>query len=101
MKEFIKEIIRDTFAKTDPIKFGVALCVMYVFITLVNKLIHEEIPKENREIIIHLIGMVEGVVATLVSFYFGSSKGSQKKDQMLADSAPKEIRPEILENQNK
>jgi uncharacterized membrane protein len=90
MKEFIKEIVKDLFSKIDPIKFAVAFCVMYVFITLVNKLITEEIPKENREIIIHLIGMVEGVVATLVSFYFGSSKGSQSKDKLLADNQTKD-----------
>lgn len=86
----MKEFIKDTIAKMDGMKTLVGVTILFVFTALVLKLIHEEIPKENREIIIHIIGMVEGALGVLVTFYFGSSKGSQKKDQMLADSLPKD-----------
>lgn len=84
MKEFIKDLI----AKSDLMKIMVGLTVLAVFGVVVLKLISHKIPVENREIVIHIVGMVEGALSILVSFYFGSSKGSQNKDKMLADSLP-------------
>jgi uncharacterized membrane protein YqgA involved in biofilm formation len=90
MKEVIKEFIRDYWSKVDLMKTLVGLTILFVFASLVLKLIHEEIPERNREIIIHIIGMVEGALGVLVTFYYGSSKGSQKKDELIANSLPKD-----------
>jgi hypothetical protein len=84
MKDFIKSYV----LQMDLMKTLVGLTVLFVFSIMVLKLIHEEIPANNREIIVHIIGMVEGALSILVSFYFGSSKGSQNKDKMLAESLP-------------
>jgi uncharacterized membrane protein len=91
MKDFIDKMF-EKLERIDLLKTIVCLVVLYVFVMMVNRLLKEAIPEENREIIIHLLGIVEGIVGTLVAFYFGSSKGSQKKDQMLADSLPKDAK---------
>jgi hypothetical protein len=84
MKEFIKENL----GKIDLMKVAVGITILAVFGFLVMKLISHQIPDENREIVIHVVGMVEGALSILVGYYFGSSKGSQNKDKMLAESLP-------------
>jgi hypothetical protein len=88
MKDFLKELLREFFLRTDLIKMIVALTILRVFYLMATKLIHEAIPQENREIVIHMLGIIEGVIGTLATFYFGSSKGSQNKDKLLAESNP-------------
>lgn len=44
-----------------------------VFCFIVYAIIYLEIPKENKEIWIHLIGISEGVVLSIFGYYFGSS----------------------------
>jgi membrane protein CcdC involved in cytochrome C biogenesis len=86
----MKELLKDYLDKVDIMKSIVGLTILIVFSVLVMKVIHEEIPDNNREIVIHILGIVEGALMALVTFYYGSSKGSQKKDQLLAESLPKE-----------
>lgn len=35
---------------------------------------------ENKELFIHFLGIIEGIVVSLYSYYFGSSAGSRIKD---------------------
>jgi enoyl-[acyl-carrier-protein] reductase (NADH) len=35
---------------------------------------------QNKELFVHLIGIIEGVVVSIYSYYFGSSLGSRIKD---------------------
>jgi hypothetical protein len=44
-----------------------------VFIFIVYTITYLEIPKENKELFIHLIGISEGIVISIFSYYFGSS----------------------------
>jgi len=55
--------------------FGLA-----VFGAIVYTLIFKVVPEPNREMFIHLLGIVEGVVISIFSYYFGSSLGSKRKD---------------------
>jgi hypothetical protein len=48
---------------------------------LITHVLTRAIPDGNREIAIHTLGIVEGVVVTIYSYYFGSSAGSRAKDQ--------------------
>jgi len=64
-------------------QFMVALTIMFVFVSIVWALISKVIPPENKEALIHVLGIVEGSVTAIVMFYYGSSKGSQKKDEAL------------------
>ena len=49
----------------------VGLCV---FMYIVYAITMMEIPSENKEVWIHLIGVVEGIVISIFAYYFGSSK---------------------------
>lgn len=44
-----------------------------VFIFIVYAIVYLKIPKENKEIFIHLIGISEGVVLSIFGYYFGSA----------------------------
>jgi len=79
----MKDVLKDFLIKIDVMQFIAAMTVMSVFLMVVNALIYRVIPPENKEILIHVLGIIEGAVMTIVSFYYGSSKGSQKKDELL------------------
>lgn len=54
--------------------------VLCSFIVIVIALICIEIPQGNRELFIHVIGLVEGAfVGNLVNHFFGSSQPKQEK----------------------
>jgi nitrate/nitrite transporter NarK len=74
----MKEIIKKFFEGIDIMRFMTAFTVMFIFFQITNALIYREIPTANKEILIHLLGIVEGAVMTIVGYEFGSSK-SQKK----------------------
>ena len=44
-----------------------------VFCFIVYAIVYLQIPQENKEIWIHLIGISEGVVLSIFGYYFGSS----------------------------
>jgi len=46
------------------------------------------IATEMREIIIRVLGTLDGALMLILSFYFGSSNNSQRKDEMLWKSTP-------------
>lgn len=79
----MKDIIQFIIAKADWMKTIVGIVVMLVFSLMVWHIITSEIPVANREIIIHVLGIVEGALMAIVTYYFGSSKGSQEKQQLL------------------
>jgi hypothetical protein len=41
-----------------------------------------------RELIARVLGTLDGALMLVLSFYFGSSSGSQAKDTMLHNSTP-------------
>lgn len=45
---------------------------------LVYVITNTEVPKENKEIFIHLIGIVEGAILSIVGYYFGTSIKNNK-----------------------
>lgn len=58
------------------------LCVagIVVFFFIVWHLVKENMPNENRELLYHTIGIIEGIIISIYSYYFGSSAGSRIKD---------------------
>ena len=46
------------------------------------------IATEMREIIIRILGTLDAALMLVLSFYFGSSSGSQAKDKMIYNSVP-------------
>jgi predicted permease len=41
------------------------------------------VPTENRETLIQLLGQLSGAFTAIMGFVFGSSLGSQRKDELL------------------
>jgi hypothetical protein len=60
------------------------LCVagIIVFFFIVWHLVKEEMPEKNRELLYHTIGIIEGIIISIYSYYFGSSAGSRIKDMV-------------------
>lgn len=58
------------------------LCVsgIVVFFFIVWHLTKENLPNDNRELLYHTIGIIEGIIISIYSYYFGSSAGSRVKD---------------------
>lgn len=46
-----------------------------------------DVPQGNRDIIVYLIGQLAGAFLTVVGFAFGSSVGSQRKDEARSAAA--------------
>jgi hypothetical protein len=44
-----------------------------VFVFIVYVIVYLEVPKDNKELFIHLIGIAEGVVLSIFGYYFGSA----------------------------
>jgi hypothetical protein len=51
-------------------------CVQYFLLTHI-------IAQEMRELVARVLGTLDGALMLVLSFYFGSSSGSQKKDEIL------------------
>lgn len=81
----MKDIVKHFFDKVDVMQFIVGISVMSIFYLLIYALIYRVIPAENKEMFNHAIGLVEGAVMLVVGFYYGSSKGSAKKDEALKE----------------
>jgi uncharacterized membrane protein (DUF106 family) len=64
----------------DYMMYFLAIIGMAVFSFIVWHLVKEAIPEDNREIIIHVLGIVEGAVLGMYQYYWGSSAGSRVKD---------------------
>lgn len=61
--------------------FGIAA---FCFVLVV--LVYKQLPAENRELFIHVMGIIEGVVLSIYSYNFGSTRSSRSKDQIIANS---------------
>lgn len=61
--------------KTNFLYYVTGITIISVFIFVVYVLAFHEIPEKNKELFIHLLGIVEGAfLSGLVATFFGSSK---------------------------
>jgi len=58
-----------------------AIAAIGIFAFLVWTLLNTQVPEKNEMLIIHTLGIIEGIIVSLFSYYFGSSAGSRLKDQ--------------------
>jgi hypothetical protein len=66
--------------------FGTVICLM--FMAVIVALFTLDPPPGAREPLLILVGSLGAAFGAVVAFAFGSSAGSQKKDLLLAQSAP-------------
>lgn len=79
----MNNLLKEFFAKVDIMAFCVGVTILGTFVLMVLALIYIPIPVGNRDSLTILIGIVSGGVGTIVGYYFGSSKGSQKKSDLI------------------
>jgi hypothetical protein len=68
--------------------FG-AFMVLY-FGIIIYSLAFREIPESNREIFVHMLGILEGVIVTIGGYYYGSSQGSKQKSETIESELKKD-----------
>lgn len=66
-------------------KHVVGCVILYLFWYSIKTIATNEIPEGNREIFIHVLGIIEGSAITIVSFYFGSSASSKAKSKVIEE----------------
>lgn len=79
----MKEIIKSFIERIDLIKSAVAVISISLLAFLCYALVYVPIPDGNKEALYILIGIISSTVSMIAGFYYGSSKGSQKKDEII------------------
>jgi len=64
----------------DWLMWFLAIAAIVIFGYLVWTLMTREVPAKNELLIVHTLGIVEGIIISIFSYYFGSSAGSRIKD---------------------
>lgn len=57
----------------DPMMFITGLVGLLAFLYLIYIITTQDVPDSNKEIFIHLIGIVEGISLSIFGYYFGSA----------------------------
>ncbi len=73
MKNTIKEVYM----------YALGALIVLGIMTLVGILMFKSIPVENKDLLIAVIGAIVGSFITVVSYFYGSSKGSADKNDLL------------------
>lgn len=56
---------------------------LLVFTGMMYAVVFVDIAPTNKEVFIHSLGIVEGIVLSIFTYYFGSSKGSKDKQSLI------------------
>lgn len=67
----------------DIFKYALGALIVIGFFTLCIGLLKLTIPKDNAEVFYLLAGALISAFSTIVGFFFGSSLGSQEKNELL------------------
>ncbi|MDO8640225.1 MAG: hypothetical protein Q7R33_01665 [Nitrosarchaeum sp.] len=59
--------------------------IVFGFI-LFGILILFDVPEAKKDIVIYILGVVSAHIGQIISYYYGSSKGSDDKNQMLMNA---------------
>lgn len=68
----------------DYFQYGLAAGIVVGFIILLGVLFAVEMPAGNKEASLILIGVLAGSFKDVVGYFFGSSKGSSEKTELLS-----------------
>jgi drug/metabolite transporter (DMT)-like permease len=63
--------------------YAFALLIVACVLAFVYLLIVQQVPAENRDMVNMALGAFIGSMTTIVSYFFGSSKGSADKNELL------------------
>jgi nitrate reductase NapE component len=65
---------------SDYMVWFLSISLMVAFGFIVWHLVRDSVPNENRELVTNIVGIIEGLLISIYSYYFGSSMGSRLKD---------------------
>jgi len=68
--------------------YALAGIILVIAVTALVLPMYVQIPENNHDAIMLSIGVVLGWGTTVVGYFFGSSKSSADKNQLLADKTP-------------
>lgn len=74
-----REIVKAT-GHSDYMMVFLAIVAILIFGFIVWHLIRANVPTENRELLTNIVGLVEGILLSIYTYYWGSSAGSRLKD---------------------
>jgi multisubunit Na+/H+ antiporter MnhB subunit len=66
----------------------IAVLILTGFFGCIYLVMRHEVMESMRDALLILIGSLGAAFAAVVNYYFGSSKGSHDKNQLLADKDP-------------
>lgn len=76
---------------SDVFMYALGAIVVLGFMGLLGILIFKGVPEENSELLYLAIGALIGFASAVVNYFYGSSKGSDKKTDIMANgNKPKE-----------
>lgn len=68
----------------DIYQYILATLIIIGFFWLLFLLVHSEVKIENKDLLNLVVGALISSFATIVGYFFGSSKGSQEKSDVIA-----------------
>ena len=72
----------------DIVQYILAGLIIVGFFFILTLLLYAVVPQENKDLLNLVVGALIGSFATIVSYYFGSSKGSSEKTDIISKSPP-------------
>lgn len=66
----------------------VAALIVIGFFVILGVLMFREVPTGNKETVIQMLGALILSLGTLMGYLYGSSKSTESKDRLLANSTP-------------
>jgi hypothetical protein len=67
----------------------IAAVVLLAFVMALVLVLNHQIPPGMHDVAITMLGTLGAMVMTVVTYYFGSSRGSRQKDELLGQAAGK------------
>ena len=67
----------------DIFQYVLGILIVLCFFILLYYLVKKEVPEVNSNLLNLIVGALLGSFSTVVQYYYGSSKGSAEKDQLL------------------
>lgn len=68
------------------IQYGFAAVVMFMLFVLLGLLLFRDIPDKNKDVLNIAVGVALGWGSMILAYFFGSSKGSSDKNDIIRNS---------------
>lgn len=68
----------------DIFQYALGALIVTGFFVLLYLLVSKTVPDENKDLLNLIVGALIGSFSTIVGYFFGSSAGSAKKDEIIA-----------------